>query len=101
MMPPRASSEPSSSAVVFNMLLNPNILKRGDLDRAALLRALQDEYSTAYLEQHLDVSPTKASQALVHSLLPLAQNCLQIRLKARPLRTNVCALLCLCHGSLM
>ena len=43
---------------------------------------LHDEYATKYLEQHLDVSPTKATQALVQSLLPLSQACLQIRLKA-------------------
>ena len=43
---------------------------------------LHDEYATKYLEQHLGVSPTKATQALVQSLLPLSQGCLQIRLKA-------------------
>ena len=46
------------------------------------MQVLHDEYATKYLEQHLGVSPTKATQALVQSLLPLSQGCLQIRLKA-------------------
>ncbi len=46
------------------------------------LQVLHDEYATKYLEQHLGVSPTKATQALVQSLLPLSQACLQIRLNA-------------------
>ena len=54
------------------------------------MQVLHDEYATKYLEHHLGVSPTKATQALVQSLLPLSQGCLQIRLKAGA--TSACLL---------